>query len=295
MPYKKKYNSKKYDIKKKKSYRSRFNDKKINTAIEYKIKAIAKREDQKNILYYFHKNYVTVDATWSSDQAQVPVSNRIPLSNTQIFYTLISNIGNNIYSGNAVANQDGNNRVKVKTVQAHLNIAYDYPRGFTAVDKVRVRASIIYIPNINSNTDDISDRLTPDIYNMGGTPSIKYNGIFRTELKNASSSSNSATDAHIVATKLITLTPRPSGNIYETVDNKFLSTPLIASKNIVLSKTYKNGRMLWYNPQDATQNNLMSNGNFYLAIATDSLYASSVLAYGVCGCRYSLSASTKSA
>ena len=89
--------SKRYDLKKKRSYRSRFSDKKINTAIEKKIQAIARREDDKQIKYYVNKHLVLEDptntGTWANNIAKPTQIGLKKLQENTVYYHALTDIG----------------------------------------------------------------------------------------------------------------------------------------------------------------------------------------------------------
>lgn len=305
---------------KKKSYRRRFNDRRINTAIERKIQDIARKEDEKNEQWYVNKHLITlgdggVGDNWPST-ITAPDPNKLkPMVSGIIYYTLLTDIGGygqaNItptfpLNDTSTIREMKNQKFIIKTLQANLKVAN---RSFSTI---RFKAIIVYIPNINSATDAEAQRLLPSIHMLGNING-KYPGIFSPQLMANATYKNSVKDFTIIASKTIVIQPSvgnthwyldadPPGSFPPGVypdDNYTLTEHPRIFRNVNIRKDYKVGKKLYYNLQSTgsipDSPDLCSNGNFYLVYGCDgnakmtepdATAATVAEIYGVAGCKF---------
>lgn len=288
MPYKKKYVPKR-----KKSYRRRFKDDKINTKIERKINQISKKNDAKNRqLLVRATSYGTNITQYQPGQygfASLPANaagGDQPYTGLSILnLTAIGGANQNTVNpkGPTTSTYNTTNRIfRATKIQAFLRFLNpsDYP--------MTVRVSLIWIPNANYYTasDDAQStnttiNLKPNQY-ICGVKELRNIGIFREGFLNAgkviSSTEGPANIKHtILASKQITLQPPICGsgvNSTYTVPNNQThhfgyNNTAYRERNISISKTFKGlGKKLLY--VRGTGNNQaqeeMANGNIYLVI-----------------------------
>jgi len=297
----------------KRSYRSRFNDKKINTAIEKKISDIAKAEDQKQLTYYVKKQLILADGQGWVDNISKPDATAIMtvqqdavkhicMSQIGGYVPLISTADITLSRGAVPENPDAvfttpqnrvfNAKYIVKTIQANLNFCN------TSGQTVKVKVAIIYIPNLNGSTDGNNQHLVPSIHVLGDVNN-KYKGIFRDELKANATWTNSVKSYRILASKSITLPPARR-DITATIDADTPELIRTAERyyQVNLSKTYKTGLNLYFNGASVQPippiGQMCSNGNIYLVFAHDCSASglteqpSAIFCYGVSGLKFSI-------
>ena len=157
--------------------------------------------------------------------------------------------------------------VAVSAIQARLS--FRNPN----IDDVRIEAQIVFISNLNDQTDDAVDFLRPDVfmlYKKGGG-GLLYDGIAKKGIMNQASGASSVRDYQIIARKVITVKGTyNSGVMIADGADPPLSVPGVRRRNITLTKYFKRERR--HNckvPAVGTTPFLFSDGNYFLIIHSD--------------------------
>lgn len=279
MGYKRKA-TKKGDFKKKKSYSSRYNDKKVNTKEEVKIKAMIQRAFTKKEEWIIHRKLVlaTPTSSWGSLIGRPLHTSMVELLPNSVFNFILTDMSG--LTENVMYNQPDELRITALVAQLQCNLAFINYGATVAV----VRASIIGVPN-----DSATTTAEPTLQAQP-TTSIRYKGIFAKELKSLTTgTSRYRPPFNVIATKRFILRPMGLSNVSNAGG---AGDPTISSRNtpykeITLNKTYKVGKKLQFNT--TSQNRPSDNYNYYLTITNDSdgaSFGSSIRMFGVAGCRY---------
>lgn len=274
----------KFDFKKKKSYRVRFSDKKINTAIEKKIQAIAKREITKERQYCIHSKNVlaTPTSTWDGTFAR-------PLQTAMVELTPNSLLSFLMTDASALSeNIGGTNTTRIrsvchaKTLQANLCFE-NYSQN-----NIKVRLAFISVPNTNSVTT-----AEPQAQDQPYT-NILHKGIFKRGLSSyTGSSTRFDPKSRILATKRFNVPPTRA--LYDVKGSTITDEITLPSKEVSLTKTYKSkGYKLTFN--STNQNRGADDNNVYLCITTNAENVGASIGmrmYGVCGMKFSVEQGTQ--
>lgn len=292
-------NGKKYDLRKRRSYRSRFADKKINTAIEKKIKAIAVREDNKNIQWFYKPKLVvnynaapwmiaSTPDTWASINGKPLPQHMAQLGSEADPYALcLTEIGGNLRNMNGISN-NLTNKYLVKRVEAHITL-----RNETNITK-KVGLVIFSMKNVMPSTNT-----SPLVFNQDNiyqnVPNInnKYAGMFKA-LKHSRAIGGAVADVAskqytIHATKVVTLRPSGPSNGGRVSNSNAQESTAYFEKDVHLSKTWKVGKKVEYQYNSASDQPC-TDSNIFLAICSNGQDGDTtgVRGYGVAGIKYRL-------
>lgn len=267
----------------KKTYRARLKDDKINTAVERKIAQIAKKEDIKSrnkiirTMFFGEQNAAQgQDQVFQSayvefeDLTPNVVADRTPF--TGLLSNNITAFGGVAYNYPNLQSVDVDTNVqqkfRVTKCQAFLQFTTesDYP--------ATIRASFIYIPNANAYTaNNISSpgltKVLIPTQQIAGVRDQNNKGLLRDlQLNQVWDEVDYTNIRHtVLASKQIVVKPPVSaggGGASQTMNKQGYSY-----HNINLSYTFKGrGKSFVYNGEhSASSQNAMSNGNIYLCIA----------------------------
>lgn len=273
-----KYRAKKGDFKKRKSYASRYNDKKINTKIEKKVQAQIQRAFNKKEEWIIHRKLVlaTPTSSWGSLIGRPLTSAMVELLPNTLFNLVLSDMSGLTESNLVSSSNELRLTALIKQIQCNLAFI-NYGK-----DDQMVRASIIGVPN-----DSATTTAEPTIQSQP-TTSIRYKGIFAKELKSLTTgTSRYRPPFNVIATKRFKLR---AGGIHSNVDSGGGITtgiPVNPYKEITLTKTYKTGKKLYYNTTSA--NRPSDSYNYYLTITNDNdgaVFGSNIRMFGVAGLKY---------
>lgn len=275
---KKKAGKKRGDFKKKKSYSSRYNDKKINTKTEVKVQAMINRAFNKKEEWVIHRKLVlaTPASSWGSLIGRPLDTAMVELLPNTLFNLVLSDMSGLVESSLVSSTNELRLTALVKQIQCNLGFI-NYGKH-TAV----VRASIIGVPN-----DSATTTTEPSMQAQPST-SIRFKGLFAKELKSLTSgTSRYRPPFTVVTTKRFTL--RPAG-IHTNVDSGggiTVGVPNQPYKEITLNKSYKTGKKLYFNTTSA--NRPSDSYNYYLTVTNDNngaLFGSDIRMFGVAGLKY---------
>lgn len=227
---------------------------------------IAKREDKKNLVKYVHSTIVK-DAghTWTDKRALPPLTHWYNVTgdaqDNQIPYKIISNIGGNVRAVR-MQNQSTAQRekvsIKIHGVESFLCVYNASTRP------CRAEFRLIFIPNMNQFTNDITDYLRPRItmFHDTGGGSLLYTGYNKKAI--------SAQTATGIPFKFQTLSKKvlylPAAGIVGTQTPQggnpiaLNLVPPQVFRRFKLSKYFKKPRTAYCNDQDDE----LSNGNYFL-------------------------------
>lgn len=289
------------DLRKRKSYAARFRDKKINTAIEKKIKAIARREDNKLIQWYYRPKLIVNynAAPWSnaSQPDSWPQINGIPLpqhmaqlgSEANPYALNLTEIGGNLISQNEDQKNMRSVDYYVKRVEAHITL-----RNQTNITK-KVAISIISMANVQPGTASSPLIFNADnIYQNVGNLNNKFAGMFKV-LKHdrtvaGAVGDKSSKQVTLLASKVVTLPPSGPSNGGRINNSNAQESTAYFEKDVHLSKSYKVGKIFRY--QQPAGDNLIvqpcTNANIFLCICSNGADGDTtgVVGYGVAGIKY---------
>lgn len=271
--------------KRKKSYRARLKDPKINTKIERKIDQISKANDAKNRQLLIRQSAFGTDNQMQQsayyDFVQLPANTGVAdSSNIGLDVVDLTAVGGDIYAGNVPVGKEVEQNVRYAKyfrftkVQAFLQFfnSGDYP--------CKVRVSIVYIPNANPYTaasvdaNGITSVLRPNQM-ICGIKDMRNKGIFKMNYINSRDDFTNIKHT-ILKSKQITLQPKIASS-GSTVNGgagggSWGNTTINGGrrvKEVNLSVNFPGlGKRFVYNGgflQDAVAH--MSNGNMYLVIS----------------------------
>jgi len=243
--------------------------------IAYKV---AKKLDNKNITYYYNNVFHAADGfNWDSVVEIVPNFRYRPINNGAVESQVMSDISNLLQDTGIVdADSQKNITVGVKAIQARISIRNPN------INAIRYEAMILYIPNLNDQTDDAVDFLRPDVfmlYKKGGG-NLLYDGLAKKGISNKATSSASVREYTIIARKTGTI----RGTIFSGATNLIPGggggtdvalTMNVARKNFTLTKYFKRERRHNCKRVQAGGAQQFTDGNYYLVIFSDlALYVS---------------------
>jgi len=182
-----------------------------------------------------------------------------------------------------------NSAVSVKAVETYMCFENNTPVP------VRVRAMLLFIPNLNDRTDQNQDDLGPRIEMFRHSSNLAYAGMFGGGYLKGSGDATqlpSRVTATILAEKSFVV---PEAKAFEGGANVFTQP----CKYVSLKKYYKAGKRLYFNPQITGAGlypsgpQLFTNGNIFYVIIADTIVDSTAAAagfkfWGVGGCKYQL-------
>lgn len=233
---------------------------------------IAKQEDRKNTKFYYSNVFHAVDGyNWDSVTEIVPSESYRPIQNGALESQVLSDISNLLMDGNLndqnLPNLSFDMTVGVSAIQCRLS--FRNPN----IDDVRICAQIVYISNLNDQTDDAVDFIRPDVfmlYKKGGG-GLLYDGIAKKGIRNKSTGAASVRDYQIIARKVITVKGTYNSGIQEEdTPNVFKDVPGVNRRNITLTKYFKRERK--HNCKKyltGAVNRLFTDGNYFLIIHSD--------------------------
>lgn len=297
MPYKKKYVPRR-----KKTYRKRFKDSKINTRIERKISQIAKKEDIKNRQLLVRQTSYGTNRTYNQPGMytfqSLPPNASAPAEYTGLDILNLTALGGQNYN---TPNPKGTDTTSNSTIAKYFRITKaqafleflnpsDYP--------MKVRVSLVYIPNANVYTagtlgTNTTEVLKPNQY-ICSVKELRNIGIFRDNYLNDDIAFQDPNGAYvsnikhtIIKSKQITLLPAITGSGVNSTfsiltdpaggpggqypqDYHFgYNNTCYRTKTVSISKSWDiNGKRFLYNgPSQPNAQEAMSNGNMYLTIS----------------------------
>lgn len=278
--------SRKYDLKKRKSYRNRFSDKKINTKIEKKVSAMINRGIAKNREKLIHGNNVlaTTTSTWSGAYARPPTASMVELQPNSLFTKIMTDASDYIASqseGTYLANVTAYAKVFQSCLAFENRSQHD----------VAVRISFIYVPN----TTRISTA-EPQAQDQPYT-NIKYKGIFKRGIHsyNGPLVDNFNPASKVIATKRFILkTTRSLYDVMGSTTDDEITKPL---REVTLTKRYKSrGQKLIFN--SSSPGRPADSGNVYLCVTTNAVNTTpgatiGVRMWGIAGCELTMNQPTQ--
>lgn len=259
MPYKKKYSKK-----------SKWRQQKLAVGTVQKIaRQIAKQEDRKNIKYYVSNVFFAADGfNWDSVTEIVPSSSYRPINSGALESQVLSDLSGMLIDADKkelfTPTNNTNITVGLRGIEARLS--FRNPN----IDDVRIEAQIVYIPNLNDQTDDAVDFIRPDVfmlYKKGGG-NLLYSGMAKQGIRNKASSNASVRQYQIIDRKVITIKGTYfSGKTIEDQGN-CIYIQGVNRKNITLVKYFKRERK--HNCKSGTTGyRQFTDGNYYLIIHSD--------------------------
>lgn len=227
MPYKKKYTKKPYK-KRKKSYRTRFKDDKINTKIEKKIKEISVAEDTKN------RQLLVRMVPWGNELLQrqsssygffsLSTNSAADSSYTGLNWSnetaIAGNYYNSIYPEGDASSPGDANRTKMNFRLTKFQAFLQFINP-DLVHPCTIRVSLIEVPNSNDYTaaaapsSDISTILRPNKY-IAGVQDLRCKGIFATSYRNQTDFSGFKHT--VLKSKQFTLAPKSASSGKNDID-----------------------------------------------------------------------------
>lgn len=304
MPYVKK--SKKMSrSRRSRSYNARFRDRKINTAIERKIKDIAVREDNKNIqwfikpkliLDYDGASYMSTNAPkdWPTINGKPAIDSMCHVgSEADPKAFCLTEIGGNLQNQGAQSFESGHlsNKYLVKRVEAHLTL-----RNQTNITK-KCAVVLISMKNVEPNTSSSSLVFNLDnIFTLPFNINNKYAGMFKEIKPDPYIGGGVATKVSkqytVLAQKVITLPPTFASNGGRVGNSNASESTGYIERDVHLSKSWKVGKRLTYQLEnDSNASNVpCSNDNIYLCICSNGQDGDqdAVVCYGIAGVKYRL-------
>lgn len=258
MPYKKNYKTKSR-IKKK------WRQQKLSVGTVAKIaRKVAKRLDDANNIYVYSNVYNARDGfTWSSVTETVPNNGYRPILNGAMESQVISDLSNLVQDVSIVAISSDYRSITVGVKAVQSRICIRNPN----VDTIRYDAQLVYIPNLNDQTDDGVDFLRPDVFMLykNGGGNLLYDGIAKKAIRNLSTGASSVREYTILARKVGTL----RGSIASGTDTAQDARPNVARTQFYLTKYFKRERKHNCKQVQAGGANQFTDGNYYLIIHSD--------------------------
>lgn len=251
MPYKKSY-------KKRRNY-SKLRDKKINTLIEKRIDEISKKNIAASTVYhYYDKDIVADGQSWTSPTELPLLTSYRPIAPGSLENKAVSDFGGLISDtfASSLDSQDQRSiTVGIKGIQCRFGFVN------TSQQNARVTAQLIWIPNLNQQTDDAVDFLRPDVYMLYkyGSGNILYDGWSKGQLKNLATSPQTVRTYSVLARKTFNL---------RGIDSATATEEYVGTKRVTLQKVWKNLRK--HNIKDnSLEGMLLTDGNYYFTIHSD--------------------------
>jgi len=271
MPYKKNY--------KKRSKKGKWRQQKLAIGTVQKIaKQIAKKLDDKNIIFYYNNIPHTADGfTWDSVTELPTESAYRPIQQGALESQIMSELANVVNvpghgAGGSVQNRV-NLQIAIKACEARLI--------FQNINTcpVRVVIQIVFIPNLNEQTDDAVDFLRPDVFMLykRGSGNLLYDGLAKQGIANKSTGAASVRKYQIISSKTITV---PACN-YRAAQIEDAQTPPTAGTMMrdVASASYRRVTLTKYFKRERKHNckyrqaavgpQLLTDGSYYLIIHSD--------------------------
>ena len=290
--------------------RGRYRQQKLAVATVQKIaREVAKQEDNKHIHWIIHRAEITRVPGWTQNFASPTESQKYVLQPNLPSAVLLSQIGNltesqltTPESGGTTQIDDRSNFYFVKAACAYMAFENN-----TAMP-VRCRAELVFVPNLNSRTDDAIDNLDTDIETFKSGVNLKFKGIFRPLLRMQGTDSAGSPIYRLLASKEFVL---PACKQYSTPAPPASGVGVAGyhaqvRKYVNLSKYWKRPlKLLWKSyvqQQEITGPQMCDNGNILVQVCTDtttsvlpSEYGSQigVKMWGTLGCKYFVRAGKK--
>ena len=265
MPYKKKYSKK-----------GKWRQQKLAIGTVQKIaRQIAKSEDKKNIKYYINNVFHAADSfNWDSVTEICPSESYRPIINGALESQIMSDVSGLLFDN--IPNYSNVGPFPDTTFQQSLTIGVNAIQARLSIrnpniDDVRVEAQIVFISNLNDQTDDAVDFLRPDVfmlYKKGGG-NLLYDGLAKKGIRNKATGASSVRDYQIIARKVVTIKGTYfSGKTIEDQGN-CIYIQGVNRRNITLTKYFKRERK--HNCKYATGAvpRMLTDGNYYLIIFSD--------------------------
>lgn len=267
MPYKKSYSKK-----------AKWRQQKLAVGTIEKIaRRVAKGLDKAQDKLHLYDEKFTADGfNWDSALQLPPQNQWRPVLSGGIESKAISNITALVQDGQVPGSAGNANpenlTIAVRGVQCRFAIT-----NREAIP-CRVEAQLIYIPNLNRQTQDAVDFLRPDVFMLykKGTGNILYDGFSKDTLKNKATTASSVRTYTILARKVIYLhgSSNSGQNIPIPVDpaepdsfDHTADVPYYTHKRVTLTKYFKRDRK--HNIKSGVEGNPMTDGNYYFILWSD--------------------------
>ena len=242
---------------KKRRYGSRLRDKKINTLVEKRINDISNANIQKNIKWYRYSQTYHLDGyNWNTWTSLPELTNYRLVSADALEAKQISNVGGFV--------TDHTPSELPSPVFHDLTIGVKgFQCRFSFINQsqyqARVQINLIWIPNLNANTEQSVDYLRPSVFMLykKGSGNLVYDGWDKIELKNASSTlAHAKTTYTIIESKTFNIRGQTSTNTINTNKNKI----------VWLTHTWKNPKKHNVRPGETGVATPLTDGNYYFTI-----------------------------
>lgn len=267
MPYKKSYSKK-----------AKWRQQKLAVGTIEKIaRRVAKGLDKAQDKLHLYDEIYTADGfNWSSVLQLPPGTSWRPVMSGGLESKCISNITGLVQDGQVPGSPGNANpenlTIAVRAVQCRFAVS-----NREAIP-CRLEAQLIFVPNLNRQTQDGVDFLRPDVFMLykKGTGNILYDGFSKDTLKNKSTGASSVRAYTILARKVIYLrgSSNSGQNIAIPVDpsdpdsfDHMADVPYYNHKRITLTKYFKRDRK--HNIKSGTEGNPLTDGNYYFILWSD--------------------------
>lgn len=226
----------------------------------------AKKLDNRIIKYNYSNVFHATDGyNWDSVNAICPYAAYRNIQSGALESQVISDISNLVIDGSTARKSI---TLALKAIQCRISIVNP------TLNAIRYEAMIVFIPNLNNQTDDAVDFIRPDVfmlYKKGGG-GLLYDGLAKKGIRNKSGSSASVRTYTIIARKVGTIQPAYNSGIYRSVNTSpdiiAIPYPAIRRANFTLTKYFKKERR--HNCKSTSViNQQFTDGNYYLLVQSD--------------------------
>ena len=133
------------------------------------------------------------------------------------------------------------------------------------------RAYLVFIPNLNKQTDDAIDYLRPDIHMLGrlGTGNMQFDGWMKKELNSNATTPSAARKFTVLDHKKIYLPPTRSSGQYAQSAGLIVPVPALTTKKFTLRKYYKGFGRKHQLKSANTTGDPFTDGTYYFLLWTD--------------------------
>lgn len=230
---------------------------------------IAKKVCDKKTRYYYSNIFHARDGfNWDSVTEICPNNAYRPVHSGAMESQVMSDVSGLVLDAGIFASvtEQKNVTVAVKAVQCRISVRNPN------VNAVKVTAAIIFIPNLNEQTDDAVDFLRPDVfilYKQGGG-NLLYDGFAKRGIMNKATSAASVRNYKIIVSKTFTIRGTihsGTGTTYTTPNLYTRTIPNVARKNFFLTKYFKRERK--HNCKFGQGAQQFTDGNYYFIMYSD--------------------------